>query len=111
MAVDYLFPIATGSELGERHYVLVAAHECLILTYWPYAKVTVAIVGGFHLYVRSSPLKEWGIWRDARLIGIIGQFAMQDGGMGGVDPTLHCLKPVALLPDLGHVPVGLRRFC
>ena len=108
MAVDHGFSVGAGPELSEGHDILVAPHEGLVFAHRSDAEIAVAIVGGFHLDVRGRALQEWGVGRDARLFGLIGQFAVQDGRMRGVYPAFHRLQPVAFLPDFGHVPMGRR---
>ena len=105
MAVDYRFSVPAGSDLGERHHILVPPHERLVFSHGPDAKITVTIVGVLHFHVWGRALKEWRVGGDAGLVTVISQFAVQDRRMGSVDPALQCLEPVTFLPHLGHVAV------
>ena len=99
MAVDLLLARARRAKLRERHDEVIAA-DIELLAERPDAVIAIAVIGEIDLERRRAALNADIVGRDAGLLRILLQRAMQDGEMRGVDAAFERLQPVALLHHL-----------
>ena len=117
MAGDHLLggaALVTGlarAGLVEGHDVLVGTDEIAPFAEVANANVAVAVVGYVDLQGGSAAGHKVGVNANAGLVGVGGNGAMEDGGVGRVDAALQGLEPVAFLPILGDFAVGFRYGC
>ena len=94
----------------ERHDEMVAADVHLRLAERPDAGIEIAVIGDVDDELRRLAADKRARRLDAAARRVVGQQAVQDRRVRGVDAALQRLQPVAFLDDLGDVPALFRHL-
>src|SRR5271165_513532 len=95
-------------DLRERHHEMVGADIGLVVVERAYSDIAIAVIGDIHLKDRRPAADERALNGDAGAAGVLGDRAVQDRRVRGVDAAFERLQPVALFPNLRDVAVGFR---
>ena len=95
-----------GSQLGERHDVVVGAHVPAALRQLADASVAVAVVGHVKFERRRTTAHERTARIDAGAFAVGDQGAVEDRHVRRVDAAFERLQPTALLDDFRDMAVA-----
>src|SRR4029077_2260276 len=101
-AAELLWP-----DLRERHHEMVGPNIGLVVVERAYPDIAIAVIGDVDLEDRRPAADKRSLNGNAWAVGVRADRAMQDRGVRRVDAAFERLQPVALLPYLRYVAVGL----